>query len=306
MISQHSFSIGPSDAQMALVQWGERGRPPALLLHGTGFVANVWDEVARDLASTYTVYALDRRGHGASHKPGAYHFLDYAEDVCRVIEALDLRDIYGIGHSAGATDLLLAARLRPGRFTRLFVMEPTVMDPRKARDVSAGLSEWASSGVQGVLRRQAEFDSFDAVYSRYRAAPAFADWTENSLRAYVTHGFAPLANGRVRLRCAPDIESAILRPIFEAMEQIYTGDARGNPFASLAGIDCPVRVTTAEKSGAIYKEMAARATALMPRATTLAFDGVGHCVAQEAPSLVVNALREFDERTAVSTPACET
>ena len=43
----------------------------------------------------------------ASHKPDAYHFLDYAEDVCRVIDALDLRDVYGIGHSAGATDLLL-------------------------------------------------------------------------------------------------------------------------------------------------------------------------------------------------------
>ncbi len=51
-----------------------------------------------------------------------------------MIDALDLRDVYGIGHSAGATDLLLAAKLRPERFTRLFVMEPTVMDPRAARD----------------------------------------------------------------------------------------------------------------------------------------------------------------------------
>ena len=47
-----------------------------------------------------------------------------------MIEALGLSDIYGIGHSAGATDLLLAAKLLPRRFSRLFVMEPTVMDPR--------------------------------------------------------------------------------------------------------------------------------------------------------------------------------
>jgi pimeloyl-ACP methyl ester carboxylesterase len=72
MASQHRFSVGPADARIALVQWAEEGslRPPALLLHGTGFVANVWGEVARDLASDYTVYALDRRGHGDSHKPG--------------------------------------------------------------------------------------------------------------------------------------------------------------------------------------------------------------------------------------------
>ncbi|MBR0905812.1 alpha/beta fold hydrolase [Bradyrhizobium liaoningense] len=291
MINAHGFSIGPADAQIAMLQWGESGKPPALLVHGTGFVAHVWDEVARDLASTCTVYALDRRGHGASHKPGAYHFLDYADDVCRVIDALDLRAVYGIGHSAGATDLLLAAKFLPARFTRLFVMEPTVMDPRVAR--SGGLSEEFLSGVQGALRRRAEFDSADAVFERYRTAPTFADWTETSLRAYVRHGFTAFDDGRVRLCCTPEIEAAILRPIYEAMEQVYVGDARGNPFASLAEIDCPVRVTTAAKSGPIYKEMARRAVSLIPRVSTFVFDDAGHCVAQEVPARVVEAVREF-------------
>ncbi|MBH5366511.1 alpha/beta fold hydrolase [Bradyrhizobium glycinis] len=291
MIDPHRFSIGPADAEIAMLQWGESGKPPALLVHGTGFVADVWDEVARELASTYTVYAFDRRGHGASHKPGAYHFLDYADDVCRVIDALELRDIYGIGHSAGATDLLLAAKLLPGRFARLFVMEPTIMDPRAAR--SGGLSEESLARVQGTLRRRAEFDSADAVLERYRAAPAFADWTETSLRAYVRHGFAPLDDGRIRLCCTPEIEAAILRPIYEAMEQVYIGDARGNPFASLTKLRCPVRVTTAAKSGPIYKEMARRAVSLIPGVTTLVFDNAGHCVAQEVPAAVVGAVREF-------------
>lgn len=285
------FSIGTAGAELAMLQWGERGKPPALLLHGTGFVADVWDEVARALASTHTVYALDRRGHGASHKPGAYQFLDYAEDVCRVVDALDLHDIYAIGHSAGATDLLLAARLLPGRFTRLFAMEPTIMDPRAAR--AGGLSEESQSRVAGTLRRRAEFDSADAVLERYRTAPAFADWTETSLRAYVRHGFVPLGDGRIRLCCTPEIESAILRPIFEAMEQVYIGDARGNPFAWLTEIECPVRVTTAAKSDAIYKEMAQRAVSLIPRVSTQVFDGAGHCVAQEMPERVVEAVRDY-------------
>lgn len=291
MIDPHRFSIGPADAEITMLQWGESGKPPVLLLHGTGFVADVWDEVARELASTYTVYALDRRGHGASHKPGAYQFLDYAEDVRRVVAALDLRDIYGIGHSAGATDLLLAAKLLPGRFTRLFVMEPTVMDPRAAR--SGGLSEESLSRVEGTLRRRAEFETAEAVFERYRTAPAFADWTETSLRAYVRHGFVPLDDGRVRLCCTPEIESAILRPIYEAMEQVYAGDARGNPFAWLTEIDCPVRVTTASKSGPIYWEMAARAVSLIPRVSTLVFEDAGHCVAQEVPGRVVQTVREF-------------
>ena len=78
-------------------------------MHGTGFVAEVWGEVASELSSRYTVYALDRRGHGDSHKPASdrYHFQDFAEDLCHVIEALDLSDIFGIGHSAGAVKVPL-------------------------------------------------------------------------------------------------------------------------------------------------------------------------------------------------------
>jgi pimeloyl-ACP methyl ester carboxylesterase len=296
LTSPRRISIGNDDDRIALAQWGDENsqKPPALLMHGTGFVAEVWDDVARELATDHTVYALDRRGHGDSHKPASdrYHFQDFAEDVCRAIEALGLSNIYGIGHSAGATDLLLAAKLMPARFLRLFVMEPTVMDPREAR--TGGLSEFATGAVQGVLRRQATFKSADAVFQRYRAAPAFADWTESSLRAYIAHGFAAQEDGSVRLRCTPELESAILRPIFEAMEQVYTGDIRGNPFAWLSEIACPVRVATAEKSWAIYKEMASRAVALIPSASQSTFEGIGHCVGQEAPDRLLTALRAFE------------
>jgi pimeloyl-ACP methyl ester carboxylesterase len=301
MTKPHRISIGPADARLALARWGEHGslKPPALLLHGTGFVAEVWDDIAGELASDYTVYALDRRGHGDSHKPAAdrYHFLDFAEDVCIVIETLGLSNIYGIGHSAGATDLLLAAKLNPTRFARLFVIEPTVMDPHATRTDGNGLSDSAIGSVQRALRRQAEFDSEDAAFLRYRAAPAFAKWTESSLRAYIRHGFAPQDDGRVRLRCTPEIESAILLPIFQAIEQVYDGDARGNPFAWLSEIGCPVRVATAGDSGPIYKEMASRAVALLPAASQWSFKGIGHCVGQEAPQLLLQAVKAFEADT---------
>ena len=298
MTNRHRIWVEHAGARIALARWGEAdaNKPPALLVHGTGFVGEVWDEVASVLASHYTVYALDRRGHGASHKPATdrYHFLDFASDVCAVIEALDLTDIFGVGHSAGATDLLLAAKLLPQRFSRLFVMEPTVMDPRAQRAGGAQLSDRGASFVQGVLRRQVEFDSAAAAFARFRAAPAFADWSEPALWTYVRHGFQPLQDGRVRLLCVPEIEAAMLRPIFEAMEQVYTGDERGNPFAGLSEIDCPVRVATAERSWPIYKEMASRAAALIPAVSRWTFEGVGHCVGQEAPALLLQALYAFE------------
>lgn len=297
MTDRHRIFVEHADGPIALSRWGDDhpGKPPALLVHGTGFCAEVWDEVARGLTSKYRVYGLDRRGHGASHKPSLehYHFLDFATDICAVVKALDLTDIFGIGHSAGATDLLLAAKLKPRRFQRLFVMEPTIMDPRAMRTMTPEESEKETASAQGVLRRQAEFDSAAAAFTRFRVAPAFADWSEASLCAYVRHGFEPQPDGRVRLRCRPEIEAAMLGPIFEAMAQVYTGDERGNPFTWLSQIECPVRVATAEKSWPIYKEMAARAVALIPNVSQWTFAGVGHCVAQEAPGKVIEALAAF-------------
>jgi len=290
--------VEQAGTRMAVAQWGDAssGKPPALLVHGTSFVGEVWDEVASALASRYTVYALDRRGHGASHKPAndRYHFLDFASDVKVVVEALGLSDIFGVGHSAGATDLLLATKLLPGRFSRLFAMEPTIMDPRHARTSAARLSDRSTSVIQGVLRRQAEFESADVAFARFRAAPAFANWSERALWSYIRHGFDALPDGRVRLLCMPDIESAMLLPIFEAIEQVYAGDERGNPFEWLTEIDCPVRISTAENSWSIYKDMASRAAALIPIVSQCTFDGVGHCVGQEAPALVLQALEVFE------------
>lgn len=296
LIHRHRLWIDNAGVRIALVRWGDAdpGKPVALLLHGTGFLGEIWDEIANGLAARYTVYALDRRGHGASDKPGRYHFADFASDLAAAIETLGLSSIYGIGHSAGATDLLLAAKLQPDRFARLFVMEPTVMDPSVAPGSDARLSDQGEAAVSGARRRQAEFASAAAAFERYRNAPAFAPWSEYALRAYITHGFAHLPDGRVRLLCSPDVETEILRPIFEAMEQVYRGDDRGNPFGWLRELNnCPVRIATAEHSWPIYKEMAARASALIAGASRIAFDGVGHCVAQEAPARLLTALEEF-------------
>ena len=162
--------------------------------------------------------------------------------LCRVIEALDLSDIYGIGHSAGATDLLLAAKLLPKRFSRLFVMEPTVMDPRAVRADGAGLSDMVDgcraerAAPPGRVRERR-----DGVPALSRRTGVCGHGRQSSLRAYIRHGFAPLRRrpGTTALHAGDRVGHHCVR-ICEAMEQVYTGDDRGNPFAWLTEIDCPV------------------------------------------------------------------
>ena len=269
--------------------------PPVLLVHGTGFVAEVWEDVARTLALNHVVYAFDRRGHGASHKPEAhqYHFLDFAQDACAVIETLRLSGLFGVGHSSGGTDLLLAAKLLPNHFSRLFVIEPTVMNPAPSTSDGGKLSVGSMEFIQQMRRRRAEFPSSTAAFQRLRTSPTFANWSEPALWTYLQYGFEHLQNGTIRLLCKPDIEAAMMVPICEAIEQIYVGDRRGNPFSWLSEIKCPVRIATTEQSAAVHKEMVARALALIPTTSRWNFDGVGHCIPQEAPELLIEALQRF-------------
>ena len=149
--------------------------------------------------------------------------------------------------------------------------------------------------MQGVLRRQAEFDSAAAAFTRYRAAPAFADWSEASLWAYVRHGFDDAPDGRVRLLCRPEIE------VGDAAADLR-GDGAGlcrrrtrqsvRLVRPRSNARCALRPP--KNRGPIYKEMAARAVALIPGASQWTFDGVGHCVAQEAPDMVIEALAAFE------------
>ncbi len=118
------------------------------------------------------------------------------------------------------------------------------------------------------------------------------------LERYVEHGFRDTADGGVELQCSPEIEVAMIRTIFEAMERVYDGGPRGNAFDALARVSCPVAIAETEGSGEIYKQMVARALRLLGDGHALQFDGVGHCAAQEDPERVIAAVRSFWTRSA--------
>jgi len=287
--------VSNEDVQIAIYQWGDdqADLPQLLLAHGTGFGGPIWMNVAQSLSSHFNVYAFDRRGHGLSSKPeDAYHFQDFTEDLITIIDCLELQHAYGVGHSAGATDLLLAAPQSPKAFRRIFAMEPTTMDPMQYQ-LNEPLQHAYSQANANMQRRREVFPSHEEVLDRYRTRPAFLAWEPELLEIYVRYGFEKCSDGSVKLLCTPFIESRMNQHITAAMGSYYTGDHRGNPFEALNKIECRTCIASAEYSGNVYKGMARTALRLIPNAEPLYFKGVGHCVAQEKPDEVVAALLDF-------------
>lgn len=124
--------------------------PPLVLVHGGGDVHEFWDLAGSRaaLADHFTVYAMDRRGHGESGDAAAYALEREAEDVAAVVD--QLKDpVVLLGHSYGALCALEAA-LQTDNLRKLVLNEPPIPvgdhEPLEVEDAVAEIQRLLDEG----------------------------------------------------------------------------------------------------------------------------------------------------------------
>jgi non-heme chloroperoxidase len=111
------------DIRLEVLDWGGSG-DPVLLLAGQGNTAHVFDEFAPGLTRRFRVFALTRRGFGASSQPKAgYDLTTMAGDIARVVDALKLRRVDLVGHSIAGDEMTKFAALYPTRLGKLVYLD---------------------------------------------------------------------------------------------------------------------------------------------------------------------------------------
>jgi pimeloyl-ACP methyl ester carboxylesterase len=105
------FVTVADSVQLEVLDWGGSG-PALVLLAGLGDTGHAFDELAPLLKTRYRVVAITRRAHGRSSAPSTgYDFARLAEDVVRVIDAMNVQRPVVAGHSfAGEEMHILGAR----------------------------------------------------------------------------------------------------------------------------------------------------------------------------------------------------
>jgi non-heme chloroperoxidase len=85
--------------------WGQG--QPIVFSHGWPLSADAWEDQMFFLASHgFRCIAHDRRGHGRSTQPWNGNDMDtYADDLAKVVEALDLKAAIHVGHSTGGGEV---------------------------------------------------------------------------------------------------------------------------------------------------------------------------------------------------------
>ena len=99
------FITVDTGVRLEVLDFGGSG-PPLVLLAGLGNTGHIFDRFAPKLIDQFRVYAITRRGHGASSMPASGYSVDrLADDVVRAIEILKLNRPVVAGHSVAGEEL---------------------------------------------------------------------------------------------------------------------------------------------------------------------------------------------------------
>ncbi|HEY8489412.1 MAG TPA: alpha/beta hydrolase [Dehalococcoidia bacterium] len=251
------------------LEWGERGLPDMLLLHGLTSHAHSWDYFARAVCDRYHVVALDQRGHGDSTWPpdGRYRTEDYVADALAVTDTLGLERVVLVGLSMGAHNAMAFTAAHPERVTHLV---PVDIAPR------LGTGDERRRRLAGAAPPQRVFDSVEEAFRQARAQNPRPP--EEVHRHRVQWSLKPLPDGRFELKYDP------------------AAPARWEPadlWEALPRIACPTLVIRGAESQVLPEETARRMVEAFPNARLVTVEGAGHPVPLDRPDAFERAVREF-------------
>jgi pimeloyl-ACP methyl ester carboxylesterase len=154
--------------------WGNKGKPNLILVHGGMDHARSWDRVAQAFRDNFRVLAPDLRGHGdSSWAPGAmYSLSEYILDLSALADIIDGFPVYLIGHSLGAAVVLQYAGVYPDRVKKLIAIEGTAPPPSimPIRPAHERLRNWIEVTRDFEKRLPHKYPSLEAACERmYKA-----------------------------------------------------------------------------------------------------------------------------------------
>jgi pimeloyl-ACP methyl ester carboxylesterase len=256
------------------------GEPPLVLLHATGFLPWLWHPIARRLAGTHRVlapYFCDHRE--AELEAGGLRWMTLAEDLTRFSAELNLQKPVLVGHSMGATVMVIAeAAFRLGA-AGLILIEP-IFFPEEDYGTQIRVEEHPLA--RKSLRRRNQWEDAAAVKAYLKSKPLFAKWDEAFLDLYIEHGTVSRQGEGLELTCPPPREAAL-----------FMGGMHYDPWPLLPKVQCPVLVLEgADSDNRRYIDLE-KAAASFPHGRLERMADAGHLLVMEKPFEVLRFIESF-------------
>ncbi len=270
---------------------GPPNGPPFVVLHGGGGRWQHWEAFLEALAPAWHVFAPDSRGHGGSGRvPGAYLLGDYVRDTAAFLSGVVQQPAVVLGHSLGGEVAVMLAAQHSELFRALIVGDAPLStaqhvteDPtHRAMNVMwHGLAGRPAAEIEQALRQTPM-----SVPGSTRPHPAVEVMGEDSpwfaFQSVTLH------------QLDPDMLAAVLA----GPDVMLAGF---DPYILLPRIHCPVLLLQADpegplQPGALTDQEVALGLRLLPNATHVRLQGVGHPLNQA--DVVMAAISPFLEAVA--------
>jgi len=164
--SRHFITVGEENSAPIDLYYEDHGSgSPVVLIHGYPLNGTSWEKQLPDLlAAGHRVITYDRRGFGKSSQPTTgYDYDTFADDLNKVLTALELRDVALVGFSMGGGEVVrYCGKFGTDRISRVAILGGVPPYLLKGTDNPDGVDRSVFDGIANAIRqdRYAFFTDF--------------------------------------------------------------------------------------------------------------------------------------------------
>jgi pimeloyl-ACP methyl ester carboxylesterase len=288
------------NVRLEVLDWGGTGAP-LVFLTGLGDAAHVFDDFALRFRDGFHVYAITRRGFGASSRPDSgYDAATRARDIVTVLDSLHIRRATLVGHSIAGDELSKLGATYPSRVRALVYLDAYDYGPK--RIAALGEVPMPASMVFPPPMTRADSASPSAVTAFYSRLVG-GKYPEAEVRTEVIFdsdghlaGDAPSAQVVPQVRAGTE-PSAFARITAPALGVFAVMDSPPAWFRdAYAGLDSAARLQADRYLAHLMawnKEGRDRFRADLVHGTVIELHGADHYVFLTNPDQVERAMRDF-------------
>ena len=274
--------------RMSYIDEGPDDAPVALMVHGMPTWSYLYRSIIPPmLAAGYRCVAADHIGFGRSDKviePAWYNIAQHVENLTRLIEELDLRNITIFVQDWGGPTGLAQVAAMPDRFARLVIMNTWLH--HDGFEYSPGVRNWIDQNQPGGLFRDNVPDRFG--WGTLMAVGTQRSSPKDALFPLLSGGTATLSPAAETVRDAYDApflglgQEGVCGPRQFPLSIPFTdhhrgnGDAQATHFAAINATSLPVHFVWGLADDVFTGDWGRQWHSLIPHSTWDAFDDAGH------------------------------
>lgn len=240
------------------------GKPAVLCAHGLTDSGRCWSLLAKQFEGEYNLIMPDARGHGCSTAPThGYRTQDRVADALALLDALEIKQVYAIGHSMGGDSTAMLAAQAPDRLIAAVLEDPSFR-PNQNVFAPAHADQWEAG-----LRVEQAMTLEQLIEHGRLTNPS---WDERVIEPWA----------EAKLQVNPRVYNWLREPITPWAEYV-------------AKIQVPTLVITGEpaRGAIITPEIASTLTSLSAHIAVQRVSGAGHCVRYAQPEAFADAVQAF-------------